>query len=157
MITPMTIAEVLELPAAVDIATAGRVFGLGRGKSFELARAGKFPCPVLTLGNQYRVTNADILKALGLNTEEQAAIPAGPDQSTAPGKAQHADPAAPVGAYVIVAVSVAAAQLPEVLSGLLAQTSAIGTSQKTSLSPRREDAFGTDGRSAKSSAGTRTR
>jgi hypothetical protein len=64
MITPMTIAEVLELPAAVDIATAGRAFGLSRGKSFELARAGKFPCPVLTLGNQYRVTKAGILKAL---------------------------------------------------------------------------------------------
>jgi hypothetical protein len=45
----MTIDEALVLPVSVDLATAGRAFGLGRTKSYELARAGQFPCPVLTL------------------------------------------------------------------------------------------------------------
>ncbi len=68
MAQPMTEAELLVLPAVVELETAGRAFGFGRTKSFELAQAGEFPCRVLTLGNRYRVTMADILAALGLST-----------------------------------------------------------------------------------------
>lgn len=65
----MSIAEALRLPVSVDLVTAGRAHGLGRTKSHELARAGEFPCPVLRLGNQYRVTRADLLRSLGVAPE----------------------------------------------------------------------------------------
>lgn len=65
----MTLKEVLALPVATDVPTAGRAFGLGRNKSFELVRTGEFPCPVLRIGNAYRVTRADLLRALGISDE----------------------------------------------------------------------------------------
>ena len=45
--TQMSQAELLALPSAVDLTTAGRAFGIGRTKAFELARAGEFPVKVL--------------------------------------------------------------------------------------------------------------
>lgn len=65
--TTLTLAEVLELPAAVDLVTAGRAFGISRTKAHELVRANDFPCRVLRLGNQYRVPTAEILRLLGLD------------------------------------------------------------------------------------------
>jgi hypothetical protein len=35
--------ELLALPVSVDLTTAGRAFGLGRTRAYELARAGQFP------------------------------------------------------------------------------------------------------------------
>lgn len=58
--------EVLALPAAVDLTTAARAFGIGRNKAYELAAADKFPVSVLTLGRQMRCTKAEICEALGL-------------------------------------------------------------------------------------------
>ena len=84
----LTIDEVLALPVAVDLVTAGRAWGFGRTKSHELARAGAFPCPVLRIGNAYRVTRADLLRSLGIDPAYAKAGPApsGPalDFSTAP-------------------------------------------------------------------------
>ena len=65
----MSTEELLALPVAVDLDTAGRAFGLGRTKAHELARTGQFPCPVLRLGKRYRVTKAAILEALGVAAE----------------------------------------------------------------------------------------
>jgi hypothetical protein len=62
----LTVAEMRALPAAIDIETAGRAFGLGRTKSHELARAGEFPVPVLRLGRSYRVPTAKVLELLGI-------------------------------------------------------------------------------------------
>jgi hypothetical protein len=62
----MSTTELYELPVAFDLETAGRAFGLGRTKSHELARADDFPCPVLRLGKVYRVTKADLFRALGI-------------------------------------------------------------------------------------------
>lgn len=62
----LTIDEALALPTTVDLATAGRAFGLGATKSRELARTGQFPCPVLTLGSRRVVTRHHILAALGI-------------------------------------------------------------------------------------------
>jgi hypothetical protein len=64
MTQPMTEAELLALPPAVDLATAGRAFGIGRTKAFELARAGEFPVKVLKVGHKYRVPRTAILAAL---------------------------------------------------------------------------------------------
>jgi len=65
MIEPLSVEELRSLPAAVDLETGGRAFGIGRTKAHELARAGDFPVPVMRLGATYRVTRADLLRALG--------------------------------------------------------------------------------------------
>jgi hypothetical protein len=72
MTQPMTEAELLALPPAVDLATAGRAFGIGRTKAFELARAGQFPVKVLPVGQKYRVPKTAILEAL--NVKPSAAV-----------------------------------------------------------------------------------
>ncbi|MDT3444453.1 MULTISPECIES: hypothetical protein [unclassified Pseudofrankia] len=64
MHTPLTLAEVRELPAAVDLVTAGRAFNLGRTLAYTLARQGRFPVPVHRHGRTYRVHTTDILNAL---------------------------------------------------------------------------------------------
>lgn len=66
MIKPLTDDEIRALPAAVPLVLAGRAFTMGRTKSYELARAGKFPCTVLPLGPKFVVPKAEILAALGL-------------------------------------------------------------------------------------------
>lgn len=63
----MTREEACALPVSFDIVTAGRGFGIGRTKAHELARSGEFPCRVLRIGNQYRVTRSDLLNALGID------------------------------------------------------------------------------------------
>ena len=63
----MTEEDLLALPAAVDLITAGRAFGLGKTKSYELARAGEFPCRVLRVGGGYRVARRALLEALGID------------------------------------------------------------------------------------------
>ena len=63
----MTPDEVRALPVTVDLPTAGRPFGLGRDASYDLARLGQFPGPVLKLGRMLRVTRASLLEALGIN------------------------------------------------------------------------------------------
>ena len=62
----LTLDEVLALPVTVDIVKAGRCFGIGRTKAHELAKNGEFPCQVLRLGVQYRVTRAELLRVLGI-------------------------------------------------------------------------------------------
>lgn len=64
--------ELLALPVAVDLVTAGRAWGLGRTKAHDLARRGEFPCPALRIGNAYRVTRADLLRSLGVALAEAA-------------------------------------------------------------------------------------
>lgn len=63
----MKTTEVRALPAAVDLQTAARAFGLSRTTAYAMARRGEFPVPLLRLGSQYRATRADILRALGIS------------------------------------------------------------------------------------------
>jgi hypothetical protein len=67
MIRAMTEAEVRALPVSVDVETAGRAFGMGRTKAHELAREGKFPCRVVTVGPKFRVPTAAIMEVLGID------------------------------------------------------------------------------------------
>ncbi len=67
LIKGMSAEELQALPVSIGIVTAGRAFSIGRTKAHELARRGDFPCPVLRLGNRYRVTRADLLRALGVD------------------------------------------------------------------------------------------
>ncbi|MFE7237905.1 hypothetical protein [Streptomyces sp. NPDC057580] len=73
MTRALSAAEVLALPAAVDLVTAGRACGVSRTTSYELARRGEFPVPLLRLGAQYRARRVDLLDLLGI---EQPAAPA---------------------------------------------------------------------------------
>ncbi len=61
-----TPAEVAALPVTVDVVAAGEVLSLGRTASYEMARAGTFPVPVLQLGRRYRVITADLRELLGV-------------------------------------------------------------------------------------------
>jgi hypothetical protein len=63
---PLTVAEVMALPAVVDVVVAGRAFGLGRTTAYALARKGEFPCRVVRVGSSYRVPTAELRRELGL-------------------------------------------------------------------------------------------
>ncbi len=76
----MTVEELLALPVSVDLVTAGRAFGLGRTKAFELAKTGEFPCRVLRVGAKYRVPRTAIFEALGIDLPQvRASQDTGPE------------------------------------------------------------------------------
>jgi hypothetical protein len=66
--------ELLALPVSVDLTTAGRAFGLGRTRSYELARAGQFPCRVILVGRKFRVPRSALLEALGIEDNTAAQV-----------------------------------------------------------------------------------
>jgi hypothetical protein len=74
--TPVTIAQ-LRATATVDLMTAARALGLGRTKAYDLARRQQFPCPVLRIGDTYRIPTAGLLELLGLAPDEPDRSPAG--------------------------------------------------------------------------------
>jgi hypothetical protein len=65
----LTGAELLGLPAAIDLDTANRALMIGRSTGYAPARQGRYPVRVLRLGNAYRVVTADLLKLLGLERQ----------------------------------------------------------------------------------------
>lgn len=73
----LTLAEVASLPAVTDLVTAGQALGLGRTRAYELARAGRFPCPVIRAGRTWIVPTAGLLALLRLPVPG----PAGDDHS----------------------------------------------------------------------------
>ena len=84
MIKPLSADEIRALDPIVDITTAGRCFGLGRTRSYEMARAGTFPVEVLPLGPQsYRVTRISIWNKLGITDTRPAHTAADPGDSGA--------------------------------------------------------------------------
>lgn len=60
----LTLAQIQQLPAVVDLVTAGRALGLGRTKAYRLAREGRFPCRILRVGKSYLVPTAALLALL---------------------------------------------------------------------------------------------
>ncbi|MCG5213115.1 DNA-binding protein [Streptosporangium sp. KLBMP 9127] len=65
----LTSAQIRTLPAVVDLVTAGRALGLGRTKSYQLAKAGSFPCRIIRAGRTYLVPTAELLTLLGLDDD----------------------------------------------------------------------------------------
>lgn len=57
-------SDLLRLPAAIDIETAAKAFGLGRTTAYALAKADEFPCMLIKAGRSYRVVTADLLRVL---------------------------------------------------------------------------------------------
>lgn len=71
----LTAAQIRKLPAMVVLVTAGRALGIGRTKSYALARAGTFPCRVLRVGDSYLVPTSGLLPLLGLQPDGPAGRP----------------------------------------------------------------------------------
>ncbi len=65
----MQLAELLALPVVFDLETANRALLLGRTKGFQLAKSGEYPVPVMRVGKAYRVSRAELLRALSINPE----------------------------------------------------------------------------------------
>jgi hypothetical protein len=69
----MSLDELLALPVSVDLVTAGRAFGLGRTKAFQLAKESAFPCRVIRVGIKYRVPRSATFEALALRIQPDLA------------------------------------------------------------------------------------
>ncbi|WP_433531341.1 helix-turn-helix domain-containing protein [Micromonospora sp. CA-263727] len=65
---PWTIEAVRALGLTTDVATAGRILGVGRSKAYELAKSGQFPVRVLRIGRKYVVPVSAILELLGVDS-----------------------------------------------------------------------------------------
>jgi excisionase family DNA binding protein len=61
-----------QLPVVVDLVTAASVLGIGRTTAYELVRTGRWPTPVLRLGNRIRVPTAALRELLSLSTVDPA-------------------------------------------------------------------------------------
>ena len=75
-----TEAAVRGLGVRTDLRTAGSIFGLSATQSYEAAKAGRFPVPVLRVGVRYVVPVAPILAVLGLDDGGGPNRSDGPDQ-----------------------------------------------------------------------------
>ena len=62
-----TIDAVRGLGTTIDVETAGAILGIGRSKSYELAKAGEFPVRVLRIGRRYLVPTPALLDLLGID------------------------------------------------------------------------------------------
>jgi hypothetical protein len=59
--------QIRALGTRTDLVTAGQILGIGRSKSYQLARAGTFPVPVIRSGHRYVVPVAPILTLFGVD------------------------------------------------------------------------------------------
>ncbi|MCF7552205.1 hypothetical protein [Pseudonocardia sp. WMMC193] len=65
----MTMDELLALPPAIDIPTAGQALGVSRGRAYQMAKNGEWPfedIPILKLGKRFKIPTAALLKYLGV-------------------------------------------------------------------------------------------
>lgn len=63
------------LGTSTDLVTAAAILGVGRTTAHALARAGRFPVPVIRVGRRYRVPTAPILRLLTLDPTDPAPKP----------------------------------------------------------------------------------
>ncbi|KAA9375989.1 helix-turn-helix domain-containing protein [Microbispora tritici] len=69
MTSPMRAADLGDLPAVIDVVTAGRLLGFGRTKAYQLAKNGEFPCRVLRIGRSYLVPTREVWALLGYHDD----------------------------------------------------------------------------------------
>ncbi|WP_433418542.1 helix-turn-helix domain-containing protein [Microtetraspora malaysiensis] len=62
-------ADLGDLPAVIDVVTAGRLLGFGRTKAYRLAKNGEFPCRVLRIGRSYLVPTREVWALLGYHDD----------------------------------------------------------------------------------------
>jgi hypothetical protein len=61
-----TAEQVLALGVCGPLTKVGSILGIGRTKSYELARHGAFPVPVIKAGDRYVVPMKPVLELLGI-------------------------------------------------------------------------------------------
>ncbi len=66
----MRAADLGDLPAVIDVVTAGRILGIGRTKAYRLAKEGDFPCRVLRIGRSYLVPTYEVWALLGYRDDD---------------------------------------------------------------------------------------
>ena len=64
-----TAEEVRALGVRTDVATAGDVLGVARARAYRLAREGRFPVPVVQVGERFVVPVAPLLRLLALEDD----------------------------------------------------------------------------------------
>jgi hypothetical protein len=71
---PWTVADIRALGVTTDLVTAGEILGIGRSKSYELARRDEFPVRMLRIAGRYRILTADLITFLRIddNTDPAA-------------------------------------------------------------------------------------
>lgn len=79
----LTMAELMALPSVTDLVSAGKALGVGRTRSYELARAGQFPCRVIRVGKTYRVPTASLFALLGISQPDDRHQEGAPDLAAA--------------------------------------------------------------------------
>ena len=62
-------AELSTLPPLVDVPTAARALGIGRGLAYALVRSGSWPTPVLRMGKLIRIPTAPLLRLVNGRTD----------------------------------------------------------------------------------------
>ena len=55
------------LPPTFPIQTASKILGIGRNRTYELIKAGRYPVRVLDIGGRFRVPRHDLLVFLGIS------------------------------------------------------------------------------------------
>jgi excisionase family DNA binding protein len=56
--------ELDQLPPLVDLPTAAKVLGVGRGLAYELVREGRWPTPVVRMGKLIRIPTSCLRRVL---------------------------------------------------------------------------------------------
>jgi hypothetical protein len=98
MTRPMPLSELGSLPQIVDLLTAAGLLGIGRTTAYQLARAGRFPVPVLRVGVSYKVPTAPLLELLGRPAPEaRSATASSPVAATGPARASRPAPSPRIG------------------------------------------------------------
>lgn len=72
----LTVRDLLDLPAVVDVETASRALGISRSHGYNLARADQFPCRVIRAGRSFRVPTTDLRRVLGVSDQAPTTVAA---------------------------------------------------------------------------------
>ena len=86
----LTLADIPNLPPALDIPTVAALLGISRTSAYQLAAADHLPVPVIRVGRSLRVPTTPLLAVLGL--AEKAAPPAPDGGAPGPGVARDQEP-----------------------------------------------------------------
>ena len=62
-------AELSTLPPLIDVPTAARALGIGRGLAYAMVRSGSWPTPVLRMGKLIRIPTTPLLRLVNGHTD----------------------------------------------------------------------------------------
>jgi predicted DNA-binding transcriptional regulator AlpA len=71
----MTRAELLALPATLDVETAAKAIGVSRTQAYQLIRHNNWPTPVRRVGRLIKIPTEPILEFLGIARDTAPNVP----------------------------------------------------------------------------------